>query len=81
MNEKEKLFLNGRGRLLQTSKEIMAEYDLTRRQFKRFLQMGMPARYMDGRWYAYTKNIDLFFEDFFSQRALKEVMDQDQEDK
>jgi hypothetical protein len=67
----EKQSFNERNRLLQTSKEIMAEYNLTRRQFKKFIKLGMPAINLDHRWYACTKNIDAWFEDLTAPKKVE----------
>ena len=29
--------------------------------FRKFIAQGMPARLIDGRWYAHTENLDKYF--------------------
>lgn len=29
--------------------------------FDKFIKMGMPALYLDGRWYAHTENLEKYF--------------------
>jgi hypothetical protein len=78
MSENEKV-LNGRGRLLQGMGEVMSEYGLTRRQFKKFIRLGMPAAVIDGHWYAYTANIDRFFEGITLARVPLNLVDKEEE--
>ncbi len=49
------------GRLLQTRKEIMTKYGLTKATFQKFIKAGMPVAIIDGRYYALTANLDQFF--------------------
>jgi len=48
-------------RLLKSSQEIMEAYDLSRPAFQKFIGLGLPARRIDGKWYAHMDNIDDFF--------------------
>jgi hypothetical protein len=40
--------------------EIQNEYKWSRDQFVMFVALGLPARKLNGRWYAYSANIDDF---------------------
>jgi hypothetical protein len=47
-------------RLLMSAGEIQAAYKWSRDQFVMFVALGLPARKINGRWYAYSSNIDKF---------------------
>jgi hypothetical protein len=36
--------------------------DISEPTFYKFVKLGMPAIVIDGRWYAYTENLDNFFQ-------------------
>jgi hypothetical protein len=44
--------------------------------FKKYIKMGMPARYEDNRWIAHTDNIDEFFRQYtkVSMRKMMETI-------
>ena len=42
--------------------EIQAAYGWSRDQFVMFIALGLPARKINGRWYAYSTNIDEFLQ-------------------
>lgn len=45
-----------------TSKEDVMDYaGLTKHTYPKFLKLGLPVLYMDGRCYAHKDNIDDFF--------------------
>lgn len=48
---------------LLTSKDEIKTYlgNISDYLFKKYIEKGMPARYEDNRWLAYTDNIDEFF--------------------
>lgn len=48
------------GRLLVGGKAIMTYLAVGRKTFERFIEMGMPANFIDGRWYADESNLDDF---------------------
>lgn len=48
--------------LLQGTKQILESWNISERQFYTFLQIGFPARKINGRWYCYKENGDRFFE-------------------
>jgi len=50
-------------KLLKSGQEIMDKYGFSRPAFEKFLGMGLPARLIDGKWYAHVDNIDDFFRD------------------
>lgn len=39
---------------------IMAYCSLSRAAFYKFVELGLPARIIDGRWYAHPVNLDRF---------------------
>lgn len=47
--------------LLQGMKEVMEAFKLSRDQFYMFLNLGMPMRKINGRWYGHRENIKDFF--------------------
>ena len=49
-------------RLLMSAGEIQGEYKWSRDQFVMFVALGLPARKINGRWYAYSTNIDEFLQ-------------------
>jgi hypothetical protein len=53
---------NGNIKKVLTSRgEIMEYANLSRYLFAKFVKMGMPVLYIDGRCYAHKDNIDEFF--------------------
>ena len=48
-------------RLLIGQKDIMEYLEISRPMFRQFLEMGLPARVVNQRWYAHKDNIDDFF--------------------
>lgn len=48
------------GKLLVGMKEIMAYLQVGKVTFSRFVEMGLPANIIDGRWYAHKDNLDDF---------------------
>ena len=47
--------------LLQGIDEICDRWKLTEKQFYMFVELGMPARKVQGRWYAHHQNVDEWF--------------------
>ncbi len=43
--------------------------------FKKYISLGMPARYDDGRWTAHAENIDEFFK-LYTRVSMKQQIDQ-----
>ena len=43
--------------------------------FKKYITLGMPARYEDGRWLAFADNIDKFFM-AYTNVSMKKSLDQ-----
>ena len=53
---------NGNIKKVLTSRgEIMEYANLSKYLFAKFVKMGMPVLYIDGRCYAHKNNIDEFF--------------------
>lgn len=61
---------NGRGSDIIPSRKILKNKDeiklylgnISNYAFKKYIKMGMPARFEDGNWIAYADNIDAFFQ-------------------
>lgn len=51
---------------LLTSKDEIKTYlgNISDYLFKKYIEKGMPARYEDNRWLAYSENIDEFFKTY-----------------
>ena len=47
--------------LLVGKKSICAYLEMSDYLFGKFIILGMPARYVDGRWYAHIENLEVFF--------------------
>jgi uncharacterized membrane protein YpjA len=48
-------------KFLTSKQEIMDYCKISEVLFKKFIKAGMPALYIDGRWYAHTDNLDDYF--------------------
>lgn len=51
----------GMENVLTSKDEILAYTGLSKHLYAKFLKMGMPVLYIDGRCYAHKSNIDEFF--------------------
>ncbi len=51
----------GVGKILTSRQEIMDYAGISRFLYLKFIRMGMPVLYIDGRCYAHTDNINEFF--------------------
>jgi hypothetical protein len=49
--------------------------NITPYMFKQYLAAGMPARLVNGRWYASTVNLDLWWDQFTSVQMGAEAAD------
>ncbi len=52
---------NGHKRILTSRQEIMDYAGISRILYMKFIKLGMPVLYVDGRCYAHTDNLDDFF--------------------
>jgi hypothetical protein len=52
---------NSLKKVLTSKQEILDKYSISDYTYRKFLKMGMPVLYLDGRVYAHTDNIDNFF--------------------
>lgn len=52
----------GTKKLLVGMKEIMDYIEISEPTFYKFIEMGLPAAIISGRWYAHTDNLDKFFQ-------------------
>ena len=48
-------------KVLTSRQEIMDYSGISRKLYTKFIKMGMPVLYIDGRCYAHKDNIDEFF--------------------
>jgi hypothetical protein len=48
-------------KFLTSKQEIMDYCKISEALFKKFISAGLPAMYIDGRWYAHADNLDDFF--------------------
>ena len=64
-------------KVLKTAQAIMEHYEMSWPAFKRFVEMGMPVRMIDGKYYAHVDNIDRFFKKItaFSLDEVSEEFD------
>lgn len=60
-----------------TSKEEIKTYigNVSNYKFKKYIKLGMPARYDDGRWTAHIDNIDDFFK-AYTKVSMKNAPDE-----
>jgi len=51
------------GKILKTKKEIMSFLDIKGDDaFTSYVEIGMPARVINGRWHAFTENLEQWFQ-------------------
>jgi hypothetical protein len=70
-------------KILLTSKESIKSYitDISNGDpcsdylFKKYIEKGLPARFDDNRWLAYSENIDEFFK-LYTRVSMKNVLNQ-----
>ena len=48
-------------KVLTSKKEIMDYLKFSEKLYKKFIRMGMPVLYIDGRCYAHRDNLEDFF--------------------
>jgi len=53
-------------------KTILQYMDVSKPLFYQFIEMGLPARIINQRWYAHKDNIDSFFQQMTRHR-IKEI--------
>lgn len=52
--------------------KMICEYlEITKPTFYQFVQMGLPARIVNKRWYAHKENIDAFFKHLTHNRVTE----------
>jgi len=57
----EQMSAPNKGKVLTSRQEIMDYAGISRYLYVKFIKIGMPVLYIDGRCYAHTDNIDDFF--------------------
>ena len=63
-------------KVFRSQQEIMDYYDMSRPAFKDYIQMGMPARKINGKWHAHANNIDRWFEKMTAFKASGDVQEE-----
>ena len=64
-------FAAGYKKILTSKDEIIDYAGLSKHTYAKFLKMGMPVLYIDGRCYAHKDNIDEFFKAITRVNASK----------
>lgn len=49
-------------RVMTSKQEILDYLNISDKLFRKFIKSGMPALFVDGRWYAHADNIDAWFQ-------------------
>ena len=66
---------NNHKKVLTSRQEIMDYAGISRKLYVKFVKIGMPVLYIDGRCYAHTENIDEFFR-LLTRQSAKNVPDE-----
>lgn len=61
-------------KVLTSKQEIMDYAGISKYLYMKFIRLGMPVLYIDGRCYAHTDNIDEFFKSI-TRTSAKNVPD------
>jgi len=61
---------NGRKTLIGLS-SILEYMEVSKPMFYQFVEMGLPARVINSRWYAHKENIDEFFKQITRHRETE----------
>jgi len=67
-------------KILMSKQEIMDYLKVSRVSYRKFIRMGMPVLYLDGRCYAHKDNLDEFFKHITRismKNAPDEIIDAD----
>ena len=59
-------------KLLIGSGQIMTYLQVSKPTFYKFIKLGMPAVVIDGRWYAYSENLDEFLK-VITRKCTKDI--------
>jgi hypothetical protein len=60
-------------KILSSKQEIMDYIGCSWRTFRKYVEVGLPARYEEGRWIAHSDNIDDFFKSY-TRVSMKNVI-------
>jgi hypothetical protein len=66
-----------------SKQDIMDHLKISKGSYRKFVRMGMPVLYLDGRCYAHKDNIDDFFKTITRvnmKNAPDEIIDSGEED-
>jgi uncharacterized membrane protein YpjA len=63
-------------KVLMSKQEIMEHLKISDKLYKKFIRMGMPVLFVDGRCYAHKDNIDDFFKAITRVNMLKNAPDE-----
>ena len=66
--------VNNYKKVLTSRQEIMDYAGISRTLYTKFIKMGMPVLYVDGRCYAHKDNIDEFFK-LLTRTSSKNIPD------
>jgi hypothetical protein len=67
-------------KILMSKQEIMDYLNVAKASYRKFIKMGMPVLYLDGRCYAHKDNLDEFFKHITRanmKNAPDEIIDAD----
>ena len=62
-------------RILTSRQEVMDYLGITKHIYLKFIRLGMPVLYMDGRCYAHKENLDTFLKAVTS-RSARDIPDE-----
>ena len=51
----------GECKVLQSKREICEAFQIGERRFQRWVERGLPAKLVDGRWVAHRERVEEFF--------------------
>jgi len=71
-------------KVLMSKQEIMDHLKISKVAYRKFIKMGMPVLYLDGRCYAHKDNLDEFFKHITRismKNAPDEIIDADDSEK
>ena len=63
-------------KVLMSKQEIMEHLKISDKLYKKFIRMGMPVLFVDGRCYAHKDNLDEFFKAITRVNMLKNAPDE-----
>ena len=61
-------------KILTSKQEIMSYVGASDYLFKKYIQLGMPARFEDNRWVAHSDNIEDWFKQY-TRVSMRKIME------